>query len=465
MRLRNPHTIRIYDFGRTADGAMYMAMELLEGKPLDKHIKDLLKQGRTMTQYDAAMVGIQVLKSLAEAHALGMVHRDLKPGNVFITDDGSGELLAKVLDFGIARVQDSSMTSTGKILGTPAYMAPEQWRSEAVDARADVYAAGGMLYCCVTGAPPFHGDGNPMALMYQHFSEPVGDPRAAARESLTDDFVQILHAALAKQAKHRFADARAMRLALEAVVAGKVLGHLLPARPDDESTVPGRRVPANGRGDDTVAYVGGPSTGPLRVAVGGHVGDIEDTMDAHAARSVAQAGHDTADTGQQAGSITATGAGPALLGTPGAPSAAASPPAARPSGPPLGLYGLGAVAVAAVVIGLALGGRDAAPTAQVAAPAATQDVAEPVAAPPAAPGPAAVVPGPVAAPAPAVAQPVVPALAVAAPVAATPADSPASVPAAAAAPVPPKPTSSKPRHSGAPKASGRAGSGDPEALP
>ena len=222
--LKHPNTIRIYDFGQSADGAMFMAMELLAGQGLDRVIKENTRQGTTMGEAEAASYGAQILKSLAEAHGQGLVHRDLKPGNVFLTDDGGGEILCKVLDFGIARTSASEMTGSGRLLGTPSYMSPEQWQSSRVDARADLYAVGCILHCCVTGAPPFSGGDNAMALMNKHLHEPPPDPRMRAQVPLSDAFCQVIATALAKDPGARYADARSMRMALEAAVGGAWAG-------------------------------------------------------------------------------------------------------------------------------------------------------------------------------------------------------------------------------------------------
>jgi len=222
--LRHPNTLRIYDFGHTDDGAMFMAMELLVGQPLDKVLRENTRLGTSMSEAEASSVGIQVLKSLAEAHANGLVHRDLKPGNVFLTDDGSGETLVKVLDFGIARVQGSALTHAGRVLGTPSYMSPELWQGAQIDARSDLYAVGCLLYCCVTGRPPFAAGDNMMQLMRKHCEELAPDPRLLTKTPLSEAFVQAVMTALAKGPEQRFADARAMRAALEAVTGGAWAG-------------------------------------------------------------------------------------------------------------------------------------------------------------------------------------------------------------------------------------------------
>ena len=222
--LRSPNTIRIYDFGRDSGGALYMAMELLEGVPLDKRIRDLQRQGKALGERETLEIGIQILRSLGEAHGKGLVHRDMKPGNVFLTDDGSGEVLTKVLDFGIARVADSSLTNAGNILGTPTYMSPEQWDGGELDARADLYAVGCILFCCATGQPPYRSGDNVLSLMKKHCFSPIPDVRELATEPLSEGFAHVVQIALAKERADRFADARTMREALQAVLGGAWAG-------------------------------------------------------------------------------------------------------------------------------------------------------------------------------------------------------------------------------------------------
>ncbi len=218
--LRSSNTIRIYDFGHTDDGALFMAMELLVGKPLDKHIRDLARENQTMTERDAGQLTVQMLRSLGEAHGLGLVHRDMKPGNVFLNDDGSGDTMAKVLDFGLARVSNSALTNVGRIMGTPAYMAPEQWQGSNVGPQADLYAVGCMMYAMVTAEPPFQAGDNVLSLMHKHCSEDIPDPREKAKFPLSEGFVSIMRTAMAKKAADRFEDAKSMRNAIEAVLGG-----------------------------------------------------------------------------------------------------------------------------------------------------------------------------------------------------------------------------------------------------
>lgn len=216
-QLRHANTVRVFDVGQAAGGALFLAMELLRGKSLEEELKERLKQQQVMSQLEAIDVACDVLRSLSEAHASGLVHRDLKPANLMLTEV-DGDLLTKVLDFGIAHVQDSSLTGTGRALGTPMYMSPEQCTGGALDARSDLYSLGIILFRCVTGRVPF-GDPNPLAIMFAHISQPCPDLYAAARTPINDAFVAVLAKALAKDAAERFASAREMRAALEAAKA------------------------------------------------------------------------------------------------------------------------------------------------------------------------------------------------------------------------------------------------------
>jgi len=222
--LRHHNTIRIYDFGRTDDGALFMAMELLQGQGLDNYIRELGRKGTALTESEALAIGVQVCKSLQEAHGNGLVHRDLKPGNVFLSDDGSGERQVKVLDFGIARVHGSEMTMANTVMGTPTYMSPEQWQAKPIDGRSDLYAVGCILFACVAGRPPFLAEGNPFQLMHKHVSEPPPDVATLAKHPVSPAFVHILDIALQKLPGDRFVDAKSMRGALEAAAGGAWAG-------------------------------------------------------------------------------------------------------------------------------------------------------------------------------------------------------------------------------------------------
>ena len=217
--LRHPNTVRLYDFGQDDDGVLYMAMEVLRGPTLEKHLKTLRKSNEAMTELQTVGLGVQILKSLQEAHGVGLVHRDLKPDNIILHDVGEDEPVVKVLDFGIARQRDSGMTQGARLMGTPMYMSPEQcYGATDLDARSDLYSLAVILYRCVTGVPPFTGD--MFGLLHAHMHDPPPDLRAAAKVPLSASFVRALECALAKEPQERFATSRLMREALEQAVGG-----------------------------------------------------------------------------------------------------------------------------------------------------------------------------------------------------------------------------------------------------
>ena len=158
--LRHPNTIKVEDFGQTADGTLYIAMEFVEGKSIEK----VLEQGAMAPERVEKIMG-QVCGSLAEAHKQGIIHRDLKPDNVVLMDVGDDEDFVKVLDFGIAARKDSvdaakeqKLTQQGMVLGTPPYMSPEQFMGKELDSRSDIYSLGVMSYEMLTGRLPFEAN-------------------------------------------------------------------------------------------------------------------------------------------------------------------------------------------------------------------------------------------------------------------------------------------------------------------
>ena len=217
-RLRHPNTVRVFDVGQTEEGAFYLAMEHLRGETLADLLEQRARHGQALTEAETRDMAVQVCRSLQEAHKAGLVHRDLKPGNVMLVqgDEEPGPLV-KVLDFGIARRTDSSLTGEGSALGTPSYMSPEQCRGKPVDARSDLYALGVMLFRCVTGHVPF-ADENPFTVMFHHAETPVPDPRGMAPTPLSAGMARCIMRAMAKLPDERFADAREMREALEATL-------------------------------------------------------------------------------------------------------------------------------------------------------------------------------------------------------------------------------------------------------
>jgi serine/threonine protein kinase len=165
-RLRHPNTIKLLDVGRTADDRLFIVTELLEGAPMQR----LLRKGEISPLRAVRVIG-QVAESLAEAHEAGIVHRDLKPANLFVDRVGRIDV-AKVLDFGIAKLMDGPRyTAIGAIFGTPAYMSPEQAQGLPVDEKTDIYSLGVILYECLSGELPFPSM-QAAALIAHHIHDP-----------------------------------------------------------------------------------------------------------------------------------------------------------------------------------------------------------------------------------------------------------------------------------------------------
>ena len=215
-RMSHPAIVRVYDAGEDTDGEHplpYIVMELVDGTTL----RDVLATG-TVSQDDAVRYTDGILEALAYSHRAGVVHRDIKPGNVMITSRGQ----VKVMDFGIARaVSDSSSTvaETTSIIGTASYFSPEQAKGEPVDARADLYSVGVVLYELLTGRTPFRGD-SPVAVAYQHVSEQPQSP-SEVLETIPPALDAIVLRALAKDPYQRFQDAASFRSALDAARHGR----------------------------------------------------------------------------------------------------------------------------------------------------------------------------------------------------------------------------------------------------
>ncbi len=180
-KLTHPHVVTIFDYGETVDGC-FIAMEYLEGRSLSAE----LKKGARLTPERAVHIAKQVARALREAHALGVVHRDVKPGNIFLLKQDDDDDFVKVLDFGL--VHDSKASdardhaSTDAIMGSPRYMAPEQVQGKDVDARADIYSLGAVLYAMLTGHAPFERRTD-LATMMAQVSDPP-PPMASVAEGL-----------------------------------------------------------------------------------------------------------------------------------------------------------------------------------------------------------------------------------------------------------------------------------------
>jgi len=211
--IQSPHVTRVTDVDTTADGSPYMVMELLNGEALQQ----LLDRRRKLPIEQAVDFALQIGSGLEAAHALGVVHRDLKPDNVFITPAPGGPLL-KLLDFGIAKLRESSeykkgLTRPGAIMGTPEYMAPEQlYAADRVDHRADLYSLGAILYEMLTGERPANGD-DAQQIIGQVIAGKV-KPIREHDPALPEGLAQVVHRALEPDKSRRFASAAEMRQAL-----------------------------------------------------------------------------------------------------------------------------------------------------------------------------------------------------------------------------------------------------------
>ncbi|HYE05936.1 MAG TPA: serine/threonine-protein kinase, partial [Planctomycetota bacterium] len=213
-RLRSRNTVTLYDYGVAADGSFYYAMELLDGLDLDRLVTEFGAQGAGRV----VPILIQICNSLAEAHAQGLVHRDIKPANIYLCRLGTEVDVVKVLDFGLVTERtrpDARASGPGVVRGTPAFMAPEQAQSRAIDGRTDLYAVGCVAYWLLTGRTVFD-DNDPMAAMVDHITL-APTPIASRVPSLPDGLATIVMTLLAKDPAQRPADAGAVIDALHAV--------------------------------------------------------------------------------------------------------------------------------------------------------------------------------------------------------------------------------------------------------
>jgi serine/threonine-protein kinase len=214
-RIGNPHIIDVSDIGTAPDGRAFVVMELLSGVPLT----DVIKQAGAMPAWRAIHIIRQVLRAVGAAHAKGIVHRDLKPDNIFLVSQGEHHDFVKLLDFGISKMVDTAeavaatrLTSTGMVMGTPLYMAPEQALGNEVDQRVDLYASGVILYELLTGHPPF--EGATYAVLVAKLLTQIPTPINQLRPDLSPQLVAAVHRALEKEPTQRFGSANEFVAAL-----------------------------------------------------------------------------------------------------------------------------------------------------------------------------------------------------------------------------------------------------------
>jgi serine/threonine-protein kinase len=219
-RIRHRHVIDIFDFGWLADGRPYFAMELLAGRNLDEH---LFARGR-LPAGEAIEILEPLCSALAAAHERGIVHRDIKPSNVFLCD-GDGRVV--LLDFGVAKLLDApgpGLTTSRQVIGTPAFMSPEQLLHQPVDARTDIYALGALFYTMITGAPPFHDSAYPV-LRQLHLHSTPANP--SSRAPVSPAFDGVILRALRKDPPARQPGVDAF-LAEVRAAAAQAIGEITP---------------------------------------------------------------------------------------------------------------------------------------------------------------------------------------------------------------------------------------------
>jgi serine/threonine protein kinase/TPR repeat protein len=226
-RLGHPGIVAIHEYGEdAADGTAFIAMELVRGRDL----KSAFDAGTRFTLEETGRLMADLLAALQHAHERGVVHRDIKPGNIILLDGGG----VKVADFGIARLDTSELTQFGSVLGTVSHMAPEQLTGAAVDGRSDLYSCGVILYQLLTGERPFSGP--PASLMHKVLHEQPIPPSQRA-PGLTAALDAVVLKAMAKEPSQRHADARAFAAALRRALAEPRLSTGAPSAADDATVV------------------------------------------------------------------------------------------------------------------------------------------------------------------------------------------------------------------------------------
>jgi serine/threonine-protein kinase len=214
--LGHPNIIGVHDFNETPDGTFYLVMDLLEGDTLEQR----LARVGSLPWADARRIVLELGAGLAAAHAHGLLHRDVKPGNVLLAKSADSAERAVLLDFGLVKPIDenaiSRITATGAAVGTPLYMSPEQARGEPIDPRSDLYSLGALLFETVTGAPPFLD--RTLANVYARLLT-VDAPTASsvADHPIPAELDAVLARTLAKSREARFPDVKSFLAAIEAI--------------------------------------------------------------------------------------------------------------------------------------------------------------------------------------------------------------------------------------------------------
>jgi serine/threonine-protein kinase len=355
-RIGHPNIVRVLDFGRDDESSVYLAMEQLSGETLDQRLAD---RG-TLPVSTAIAIHLQLLDALAAAHEAGILHRDVKPSNVFLTELGDGSFLVKLLDFGIAYMAEEpgqpKLTVTGVNLGTPAYMAPERLDGKVADERTDLYSVGVCLYESLCGELPMEAE-TPVALYLRLMANDTVSV-ATRRSDVPRDLSDIIDRALARDPALRFPSARAMADALRALQAGP------PARAKLEMM-------------DTLPAIAGPVTAPAGTA-GATLDAVEPAPPP--ASAAPTRGHATQPMGSSAGAV--------VVPVPSTPERKASTPehtapAARPRWAFAALTGAGVGVL--ITIAVIVAARRETPVQPPSRPAASAPESPPTPPPPSSP--------------------------------------------------------------------------------
>ncbi|MBK8937885.1 MAG: protein kinase [Polyangiaceae bacterium] len=386
-KIASPHVARTFDFGSMSDGTPFLVMELLEGESLSERLH---REG-ALPPMDAAAVISQVAKALSEAHRVGVIHRDIKPGNIFLTRAGR-DLFAKVLDFGIAKdveMVTSSSTKTGLMLGTPQYMSPEQLMSaKGVDRHADLWALSVTAYESLVGSPPFVGETVPHLIVSIHGSKFMS-PSSLRRAPVVADSAALdafFARAFASDKDRRFASALELADAFTVACATEVSAPSVAAQrtqygaPLDSESAPrnaGEKTPAAEPlplSASAPSAEPAPTNAPQRTVLGAPLPDTTSL-------SAGEPGPKPADAPEPAKSPKTTPGAPVEVeagktkpsgATIPKPPGASTRPAPKSSAALYGGVAAGALVIA--VVGYALsssGGQSGEPTATGAAPVAT----------------------------------------------------------------------------------------------
>jgi serine/threonine protein kinase len=257
-KLRHPNAVRVDDFDYTDDGRPFIVMELVEGK----NIGEVLEHEGPLRVPRALRIATQAARALGTAHKLGVVHRDIKPANIILTTDEQGQEIAKVLDFGIAKLREAAgdgqpgMTMTGMVVGTPLYMSPEQFMGKKaageIDGRTDIYSLGVVLYQMVTAQLPFDGD-TPYSLMMQHMQGTVRPPHELAPDlHIPDSLSRVILKAIDKAREQRFQTAEEFIAAMDEVANQPVTSVLTQPVAENEG------APGGPLGKEDVLKAGSP---------------------------------------------------------------------------------------------------------------------------------------------------------------------------------------------------------------